>query len=371
MTFTLRERDFEAFFQAPFEAYGKDSLYVSHLKSDLKKFLTAGVNPLFASDNDFTYFTVHDDQRVIGRIVAHVHRASNALYKDNKCFFGYFDCANNQEAAALLLNAAQDWGRRNGFDQIMGSFNLTIAQQMGVVTDGFEHAPYLEMAYNPPHIPELLRANGFEAFFPATTTQAYLKDIDETGLLGPNQQAVLSDPDFEWKPINRATLKKCLQDAHHLLNTSFAENPMFVPLTKEEFDFQTASMGAIIDPRIATIVYYKGQPAGAVICIPDLNPLLKKIGSKLGITTLFHFLHYRFTRKRALMVYFSVSPDLHNRGLNGAMVYRVMQSLKAAGYTQFGGTWTSDTNYASLRAREKLKMGVMHTQHLFRKSLTA
>ena len=79
----LREGDFEAFFNAPFELYGETTPYVSPMKSDLRRFYTAGVNPLFASASDFALFTVHRDGKIMGRIGAHVHAASNALYQTN------------------------------------------------------------------------------------------------------------------------------------------------------------------------------------------------------------------------------------------------------------------------------------------------
>ena len=74
---TIAERNFEAFFEAPFHCYPADSLYVSPMRGDLKRFLSAGVNPLFPSERDFSYFAAHRDGRIVGRITAHVHRASN------------------------------------------------------------------------------------------------------------------------------------------------------------------------------------------------------------------------------------------------------------------------------------------------------
>lgn len=70
----LKERDFSAFFDVPFHAYGAGSAYVSPMKGDLVRFLSRH-NPLFSSDDDFTYFAVVRNGRAIGRITAHIHRA--------------------------------------------------------------------------------------------------------------------------------------------------------------------------------------------------------------------------------------------------------------------------------------------------------
>ena len=51
----VKEKDFNSFFKAPFNAYGPNSLYVSPFKSDLKRFLS-NKNPLFKDKNTFTFF---------------------------------------------------------------------------------------------------------------------------------------------------------------------------------------------------------------------------------------------------------------------------------------------------------------------------
>ena len=244
MSIELRERDFEAFFEAPFKAYGRDSPYISPLKGDLKRFLSDR-NPLVsgAGDGALTYFTAHRKGSVVGRITAHEHGVSNRLHGMRRGYFGYFDCADDAEAAAVLLEAAQAWSRARGLREIAGNFNLTAMQQIGVVTEGFEHAPYLDQTWSPPHIARLLIENGFEPSFPMATMEVRnLQDAADMGV-GPKQQAVLDDPDFEFAPINRGTVMQRIEEARLILNASFADNPMFVPVSAEEFQFQGYEVG--------------------------------------------------------------------------------------------------------------------------------
>ena len=62
-----------------------------------------------------------------------------------------------------VLDAAESFVASQGCDRLVGNFNLTAMQQIGVVTGGFEKIPYVDMQYNPPHIPRLLEAAGFAA----------------------------------------------------------------------------------------------------------------------------------------------------------------------------------------------------------------
>src|SRR5262249_10261932 len=114
----LREGDAGAFFDVPFRAYGSDSPYVSPLRSDLERFLHDRKNPLFARFGSRRFFVAVRDGAPVGRIVAHVHRASNERFGWRRAYFGYFDCVQDAEVAGRLLAAAEDHGRSQGCDEI-------------------------------------------------------------------------------------------------------------------------------------------------------------------------------------------------------------------------------------------------------------
>jgi GNAT superfamily N-acetyltransferase len=366
---TLVERDMTAFFTAPFYAYGKTSPYLSPMLSDLKRFLSAKTNPLFSSDDDFTYFAALRDGLPIGRICAHVHRAANVLHKLNRAYFGYFDCADDAEAASALLSAAEDWARKRGFDEIWGNFNLTAMQQAGIMTEGFDAPPYTDQIWGAPWLPGLLEANGYAARFPMTTFELDLRSIDFGGLGNPSAHEALLTAGFRFQPVTRRALWDRLEDSRTILNTSFRDNPMFVPITKEEYLFQAKEMKWVMDTRISTVVHKDGKPAGAIIAIPDLNPLVRATGAKVGLTTLWHYLRYRMSRRRAVIIFQGVMPEYQGMGLNPMMLAYIAKAMKDAGYETVGGTWIADVNKASLRQAEKSGARALHRLKLFSKAL--
>src|SRR5215831_15250556 len=162
----LRERDFRSFFVVPERAYGPGSPFVSIFDADLRRFLDARQNPLLQDGRGaLTYFTALRDGVPVGRITAHAHDASNRLHGWNRSSFGYFDCIDDPEVAARLLDAAERWGRERGHDAIWGNFNLTAMAPAGVVTEGFDEPPYSDQLWNPPHIPRLLEGAGYTREF--------------------------------------------------------------------------------------------------------------------------------------------------------------------------------------------------------------
>ena len=86
----VKEKDFESFFKVPFNVRGHKSLYAPLFKPDLKKMLSTK-NPVFKSENDFTYYTVFKSGVAAGRITAHVHKEFNERFGLKRCYFGFFE----------------------------------------------------------------------------------------------------------------------------------------------------------------------------------------------------------------------------------------------------------------------------------------
>lgn len=365
----IAEDDFEGFFEAPFNAYGPESLYVSPMKSDLKRFLSKSDNPLFRGESDIAYFVARKAGKPIGRITAHAHAEANHAHSTNQAYFGYFDCVDDLGVARALLQAAEAWARNRHFDSIAGNYNLTAMQQIGVMTEGFEHPVFTDLVYSPPHICQLLEACGYAREFPMTTFKTDLDESHVSQPLGEKQQRILDDPDFAFASINRSTIAQRIEEARFILNESFAQNPQFLPVTRDEYEFQSKDMKWVMDPRISAVLHYKGKPVACILCIPDLNPILKKSGSQLGPSFIYHFVRHKLRRTRAVLIYSGVLPEWQGKGLNPLVLHRILTNMKRAGYTVCGNTWIGDSNKASLRQKEKMGAKPLHRLHIFRKSL--
>jgi len=371
MQIELCEGDFDAFFNTPFACYGEDNRVVQPLYGDLKRSLDPHKNPLFRDHARRTWFTAHREGKLVGRILTHIHDTSNKLYQLKRGYFGCFDCIDDIDVARALLNAAATWLKERGCDEIAGSFNLTITQMIGVVTDGFERIHYTYHDYSPPHISKLLDALGYERFFPMTTFELDLRSFDPDSLLGEKQRRLMEDPQWQWQAIKRRGLEQSLLKSCDILNDGFKNNSMFVPLTEEEFLFPCDGMTQVIDENISMMATHGGNPVGVLLCIPDLNSFLQAIGSRLRPSALWHLLKLKLFHRRASIIFFSVRQSHHNLGINGVLLHKVTKALKQGGYTHLGISWVSDSNKASHRQMEKLGAKPLHRLHLFRSGLAS
>lgn len=370
MPLELREGDFHAFFEAPFACYGDANKVISPMRGDLQRSLDVYANPLFREHARRTWFTAHRDGKLVGRILAHIHDTSNRLHGMRRGYFGCFDCIDDLEVSRALLGAAESWLAARDCDEIAGGFNLTITQMIGVVTDGFEYMPYTYQDYSPPHVHRLLETLGYQRFFPMSTFEIDLRELEPSRLIGERQRALLENPRWRWQPIKRRGLKQALLQSCMILNDGFAANSLFVPLTKEEFLFPCEGMTWVIDEHISMMASHDDQPVGVLLCIPDLNPFLHAVRSRLRPSILWHLMKLKLFRRRASIIFFSVCQSHQNQGVNGVLLHKVLTALKAGGYTHLGISWVSDSNAMSLRQMEKLGARRLHRLHLFRKGLT-
>ncbi|WP_309092467.1 GNAT family N-acetyltransferase [Phenylobacterium sp.] len=369
MSLEIRERDFDSFFETPLAVYGPTSPYVPMMQADMRRYLDPGKNPLLIGGGELTYFTALRNGRPVARLTAHTHPQSDRRHGWKRGCFGWFDAADDLEAAQALLARAEAFVRAQGCDHLAGAFNLTAMQQIGIVTEGFEHAPYTDMVWTPPHLPRLLEACGYERFFPMSTFEFDVAAVEPAALRNPRSAEVLASPDWTFAPIDRRHFAERFEEARACLNDGFRDNPMFVPLTAEEFRFQAGEMMWILDPEIAAIARHRQEPAGVIICIPDLSPFLRATGGRMGLSAPLHLLRTWLRRERAVIILYSVKRAMHGLGLNAAMLERVVSALRRRGYRRCGVTWIADSNAASLRQVEKLGARRLHRLHLFRKAL--
>jgi hypothetical protein len=170
------------------------------------------------------------------------------------------------------------------------------------------------MMWSPPHIARTARARRLHAVLSDDDIRDRSRGRRSREPDRPKQAAILGDGRYSWRPIRRRDFKAVMEDARVVLNEGFDRNPMFVPVSVEEYAFQAGEMMWVMDPRLSVVVYHDGKPAGVIVCIPDLNPFMRACRSRLSLTAPWHFLKQRLFGDRAVIIYYSVTPDLQGRG---------------------------------------------------------
>lgn len=329
--------------------YPRASPWVPPLDGDLHRALDPEKNPFFRHGEATPFLATDASGAVVGRVLAHIYHRHTVRHGERAAFFGYFECRDDPEAARALIDAARAFGVQHGCTVLRGPFNMTAMQEMGVLLDGFAHAPVVDETYTAPYYPALLDGAGLRRTFPMTTFRiADLAHIDPDALLTDRHRALLNDGRLRIRPADMRAYDREIEKLRELLNDSFFDNPHFVPLTGEEFRFQIGPFRRVMDPAISLIAEYDGVPVGFVVALPDFNPLLKRMKGSMGPRALLTFLRGKGRVRDAAIIIIGVQRQLQGRGIMRVLQAELVRALRDRHYRTLTITWIADGNDKSL-----------------------
>ena len=144
------ERD--AFIKFPWRIYQGDPAWVPPLLLERKEFLDQKKHPFF-EHGAAALFLARAGGTIVGRIMASDDPNYNAFHQSSVGCFGLFECVNDPAVAAALFEAATNWLRARGRDEIMGPIDYSTNYVCGLLVEGFDFPPTLLTAHNPPRNP--------------------------------------------------------------------------------------------------------------------------------------------------------------------------------------------------------------------------
>jgi len=115
--------------------YKDDPAWVPPLMLE-RRMQLAPSNPYF-EHADYSSWVAYRDQTPVGRISAQIDQLHLDRYQDATGFFGMLEAENDSETFQMLMDTAETWLRKKGMRRVMGPFNLSINQELGMLVDGF------------------------------------------------------------------------------------------------------------------------------------------------------------------------------------------------------------------------------------------
>jgi hypothetical protein len=132
-------RQLDEFIRLPWAIYRSDPNWVPPLLFEQKQRLTAK-NPFFAHAR-WQAWTARCNGRLAGRISAQIDRLYQDRHGQKVGYFGMLEAEDNTELFTTLLRTAENWLRDQGMQRVRGPFNLSINEECGLLTDGFDTRP--------------------------------------------------------------------------------------------------------------------------------------------------------------------------------------------------------------------------------------
>lgn len=335
------------FVDLPFSVHKNHPLWIPPLKKQDLALLTPGKHPFWLTARR-KLFLARRDGRTIGRVAAIVDDKYNK-YANVKCgSFGFFECQDDREAAHALLDSAKAWLQEQGMDFMRGPLNPSANYSCGLLVSGFEIPPALMMPWNPPWYAEHLESWNLRK---EQDLFAYLirkDDMDLPDWLREEAARLKARGSFVCRPSSKKTLSEDIEAMLELYRLSWADNWGFSPLSPEEAAEHVKELTGILDPRFFVLFFHDGKPVAGMVAMPDMNPLLKRLNGKIGLSAPWHYLRSRKDIRRGYRIMlFGILPEYRLQGLPILLLdYMLAQARAIPDFEWVEGSWVLEDNAA-------------------------
>jgi GNAT superfamily N-acetyltransferase len=335
------------FLNLPWRVNADDPDWVPPLRMALDKLLNRARYPFF-NHGDAAFFLARREGEPVGRIAAIENKLHARTYNDGVGFFGFFECDDDEQACRALLSEAAKWVRDRGYRKVRGPFNYSVNDECpGVLFEGFNGVPCLLMSHNPRYYDRLLRDSGM-----AKVKDMYAYLVTRKTMADERFQRVM-------KAVRRRAPKLDLREVRldkkgfrddivtmlKIFNDAWKENWGFIDVTPAEVDAIAADLKPIVDSRITAIAEIDGKAVGMMVCVPNVNEILRKIRDgrlfPTGWYKLLAGLGHVHGFRTMLM---GVVPEYRNRGIDALMIDKVIQDGKERGYLYCELSWVLEDN---------------------------
>ncbi|QDV10874.1 hypothetical protein CA51_07280 [Rosistilla oblonga] len=375
MTETLKiwpvqsSKDQKQFLSLPWQIYRGDENWIPPIRSHQREMVNFKPHP-FYQDAEIQTFLAARGNKVVGRIAALVNHAHNRQFDEQRGFFGFFECEDDQEAATGLFEAAAKWLADKGMDAMRGPVNPSLNYECGLLIDGFDRPPTFMMTYNRPYYPALV-----ESFGLAKVEDLYAYDVELSMLdnLDPKLKFVVEEVarrfEVETRPLSRKNFMSDVRLFLDIYNKSLVNTWGYVPLSEAEIDHQSKQLRMLVTPEMTSIASIKGKPIGACFGLLDYNPLIKKIDGKLFPFGWLRLLLGRRHLKRARLLSTNVLPEYQRWGLGVVTIYRILPDALKFGLTEGELSWVLESNQLSRASIERGGAQITKTYRLYDRDL--
>lgn len=340
-------RDIDDFVRAGYEVFAGDPQWVPPLELMLRERLDPAKDP-FHGHAEVVLFTAWKEGKLVGRTSATVDQNWLATWGDETGHFGYFDTVDDVEVARALLREAEGWLRSRGMKRMNGPMSLSANHDVGVLVDGFEHPPVVDMGHSRSWQGALAEACGLAK---EKDVFAWRYDVKD-GFNARTESAwrkLAGSPEVVLRSVSLRRMRQELGLLMEIYNETWAGKWGYVPLAADELDKIAADLRLVIDPEMAFMAEIDGLPAGMCITVPNLNEAIADLGGRLlplGWAKLLYrtkLAHPKSARVILLGVREQFRKNVKRYGfLSAAMYVEVAKRGAAKGYEWAELSWTRE-----------------------------
>ncbi|GAB2965642.1 hypothetical protein GCM10027048_39420 [Hymenobacter coalescens] len=361
-------REFVAF--PPRTIYRADPNYIRPLDRDIEQVFDRRKNKFFRHGALVRWLLVDDAGRTIGRVAAFINERTAKTFEQPTGGMGFFECIDDQQAATVLLDGCRDWLAARGMQAMDGPINFGDRDQWwGLLIDNFGPPTYA-VNYNPPYYRRLLETYGFQLYFNQYT---YFRKVSDplTPEYQEKAQRLFQNPNYRFEHLRLTHLEKYAEDFRVVYNKAWVKHLGVKEMSPEQARGIMKKLRPVIDERICWFAYFKDEPVGFLISLPELNELFRYVDGNLNWwgKAKFAFHRWRGAVNTFTGIVFGIAPEHQRKGLESTMALaasKVVQDPRKVRYENFVMNWIGDFNPKMMRVAEQVGGRIWRTHATFR-----
>ena len=355
------------FIKMAWKIYRDYSHWVPPIIADQKEFLDPK-RGVFFGHGQARLFLARRAGEVVGRISAHVNSLYDEKYQDEKGFFGFFECEDNQETADALFKAAEDYLRSKGKKIIEGPLSFGVYDEIGILIDSFDLDPYILTVYNPPYYPVLIEKAGLEKSIDWFAYRGKTDSpVDEK--LFRVRQRVLEKVGLTVRTMEMKQLEREAGIIKDIWHNAWNQNWGDVPVSEREFKRLIAESKKIVVFDLRFIAEVDGRPVGFALSFYDANVAVKTINGRLFPFGFIKLLRNIKKTDRFRHVLMGVLDEYRNRAIEITFYTAIAENAYRLGFREVELSVIVENNQSMNRSLKHLPVEVYRTYRIYKKEL--
>jgi hypothetical protein len=271
--------ELKRFIALPARLNAKDPNWITPLFMERTEALTPKTNPFFAHA-EVQLFLATRGGRDVGRISAQIDQLTPQPAPGRlDGHFGMIAAEDDPAVFQILFRTAEDWLRARGRTHVVGPFNLSVNEELGLLVHGFDTPPMILMGHDPAYAGKRVEEQGY-----AKAKDIFAYRADENGDIPEVARRRVKRGLPEGVVLRQLDMKRYNEEVQTLtdiLNDAWKENWGFTPTTEAETAQLGKALKQVIDKRLIWFAEIDGEAAGVVVFLPNINEAIADLNGKL------------------------------------------------------------------------------------------
>ncbi len=330
----LGDRRLKALVDFPWRLHSRDPCWTPPLRAELLGGPVLGTLGLLTARHpyhrhaDVTHFLAVRGREVVGTVSAAINHRFDEYHGSHMGFFGFFETVDDESVASSLLDAAREWVASRGADTLRGpgQYSNATHERQGVLVEGFEYPPTVELTHNPPYYDALLQRYGMSK---AMDYLAYMVRREDLPLdrIQRLSDGVRARHTITTRPADMRRFREELQLVVRIYNEAWERNWGFLPLSEAEADVLAESLRPIVDPGLIRFAYSGDRPIAVLGALPDPYWALRPRWRFYGDSDVIRLARLAVARRRIprmRAMFFGVLPEFRRIGVDALLFGEVI-----------------------------------------------